>query len=72
MAKKSISVGVDKETQARWDLDTLRQAKEIEANKSRLVAAQNYAKQQVKMLGGIVSKPTTSRSSSKKKQHGKG
>lgn len=67
MAKKSTSIGVDKEMQARWDVDTLRQAKEIEANKSRLAAAKKYAQQQVKMLGGIVSKPTTSRSSSKKK-----
>jgi hypothetical protein len=56
-SKKNTSVGVDKDYQARWDLDTLRQAKEIEANTSRLRAAQNYAKLQVKMLGGIVSKP---------------
>ena len=67
MAKKSISIGIDKEMQAKWDLDTLRQAKEIEANKSRLAAAQKYAKQQVAMLGGIVSKSSPSRSSSKKK-----
>ena len=67
MAKKSISIGIDKEYQAQWDLDTLRKAKEIEANATRLRAAQNYAKQQVKMLGGIVSKPTVSKSSSKKK-----
>lgn len=68
MAKKSSSVGIDKDMQARWDLDTLRQAKEIESNTSRMKAAQNYAKLQVKMLGGIVSKPTTSRSSSSKKK----
>ena len=56
MAKKKTStLGMDKEYQARWDLDTLRQAKEIENNVSRMRAAQNYAKEQVKMLGGIVS-----------------
>lgn len=54
-SKKSI-VSIDKEYQAQWDLDTLRKAKEIEANAARLRAAQNYAKEQVKMLGGIVSK----------------
>jgi hypothetical protein len=61
--KKTSTVGVDKEYQARWDLDTLRQAKEIEANAARMRAAQNYAKQQVKMLGNIVSpaKKTTSK-----------
>ena len=48
-------ISIDKEHQARWDLDTLRQAKEIEANRARMAAAQNYAKAQVKMLGGIVS-----------------
>lgn len=52
---KTKTLKMDKEYQAKWDLDTLRQAKEIEANKARMMAAQNYAKEQVKMLGGIVS-----------------
>lgn len=52
---KSKALKMDKEYQAKWDLDTLRQAKEIEANAARMRAAQNYAKEQVKMLGGIVS-----------------
>jgi hypothetical protein len=56
MAKIS-ALKMDKEYQAKWDLDTLRQAREIEANKARMMAAQNYAKEQVKMLGGIVSGP---------------
>lgn len=62
MASKK-SIGVNKEYQARWDLDTLRQAKEIESNAARLRAAQNYAKEQVKMLGNIASpaKKTTSK-----------
>lgn len=53
--KKSTTLSVDKQYQAKWDLDTLRQAKEIETNAARMRAAQNYAKEQVKMLGGIVS-----------------
>ena len=52
---KSKALKMDKEYQAKWDLDTLRQAREIEANKARMMSAQNYAKEQVKMLGGIVS-----------------
>jgi hypothetical protein len=52
---KTKALKMDKEYQAKWDLDTLRQAKEIEANKARMMAAQNYAKEQVKMLGNIVS-----------------
>ena len=52
---KSKALKMDKEYQAKWDLDTLRQAREIEANKARMMAAQNYAKEQVKMLGNIVS-----------------
>jgi hypothetical protein len=52
---KSSALKMDKEYQAKWDLDTLRQAKEIETNRARMMAAQNYAKEQVKMLGGIVS-----------------
>jgi hypothetical protein len=52
---KIKALKMDKEYQAKWDLDTLRQAKEIEANNARMMAAQNYAKEQVKMLGNIVS-----------------
>ena len=55
MATSKSQLKVDKEYQARWDLDTLKQAKEIQSNSARLKAAQNYAKEQVKMLGGIVS-----------------
>ena len=71
MAKsKKTLVKMDKEYQAKWDLDTLRQAREIEANKARMIAAQNYAKEQVKMLGGIVSgtgKAPAKKTTSKKK-----
>jgi hypothetical protein len=52
---KSKTLKIDKEYQAKWDLDTLKQAKEIQNNAARMRAAQNYAKEQVKMLGGIVS-----------------
>jgi hypothetical protein len=67
MAK--ITNKVDKEYQAKWDLDTLRQAKEIQSNTARMKAAQNYAKEQVKMLGGIVSDKgkAPARKSSRKK-----
>jgi hypothetical protein len=68
MAKTKLS-SVDP-YQAKWDLDTLRQAKEIEANKARMSAATNYAKEQVKMLGGIVSgsgKAPAKKSTPKKK-----
>lgn len=54
---KSSALKMDKEYQAKWDIDTLKQAKEIEADKARMMAAQNYAKKQVLMLGGIVSGP---------------
>lgn len=67
---KSKALKMDKEYQAKWDLDTLRQAREIEANKARMMAAQNYAKEQVKMLGGIVSgsgKAPAKKTTSKKK-----
>jgi hypothetical protein len=53
--KKLKSLSIDKKFQAQWDLDTLKQAKEIEGNKARMTAVQNHAKEQVKMLGGIVS-----------------
>ena len=68
--KKSMVLSVDKKYQAKWDLDTLRQAKEIEANAARMKAAQNFARQEVKMLGGIVSgksKVSARKSSNKKK-----
>lgn len=68
-SKKTL-VKMDKEYQAKWDLDTLRQAKEIESNAARMRAAQNYAKEQVKMLGGIVSgsgKAPAKKSTTKKK-----
>ena len=67
MAKVKIS---SDPYQAKWDLDTLRQAKEIEANRARLNAAKTYAKEQVKMLGGIVSgsgKAPAKKSTPKKK-----
>lgn len=67
---KSKAIKLDKEYQAKWDLDTLRQAKEIESNAARMRAAQNYAKEQVKMLGGIVSgsgKAPAKKSTTKKK-----
>ena len=67
MAKTKLSTDP---YQAKWDLDTLRQAKEIEANKARMSAATNYAKEQVKMLGGIVSgsgKAPAKKSTPKKK-----
>jgi len=58
----------EKKMQARWDLDTLRQAKEIMKDGGRFKAAQSYAKEQIMALGGIVNagKPAT-KSSVKKK-----
>jgi len=53
--KKLKSLSIDKKFQAQWDLDTLKQAKEIENDKARMTAVKNRAKEQVKMLGGIVS-----------------
>jgi hypothetical protein len=53
MAKINISAE-EKKMQARWDLDTLRQAEEIKKNQQRLKAAQGYAQEQIKALGGIV------------------
>ena len=53
MAKLNMSAQ-DKKMQARWDLDTLRQAEEIRKNQQRLKAAQGYAQEQIKALGGIV------------------
>ncbi len=53
MAKISMSLE-DKKMQARWDLDTLRQAEEIKKNAARMKAAQGYAQEQIKALGGIV------------------
>ena len=53
MAKINMSAE-DKKMQARWDLDTLRQAEEIKKNTARMKAAQGYAQEQIKALGGIV------------------
>lgn len=53
MAKLSMSAE-DKKYQAKWDLDTLKQAKEIMANAARFKAAQSAAKEQMMALGGIV------------------
>jgi len=67
---KSKGLSMDKEYQAKWDIDTLKQAKEIESDKARMMAAQNYAKKQVLMLGGIVSegnKTPVKKTMSKKK-----
>jgi hypothetical protein len=54
MASKIKMSAEDKKYQAKWDLDTLRQAKEIMANGGRFKAAQAIAKQQMMALGGIV------------------
>ena len=53
MAKVSMSAE-DKKYQAKWDLDTLKQAKEIMANANRFKAAQAAAKEQMMALGDIV------------------
>jgi hypothetical protein len=53
MAKINMSME-DKKYQAKWDLDTLKQAKEIMANAARFKAAQSAAKEQMMALGGIV------------------
>lgn len=53
MAKIKMSME-DKKYQAKWDLDTLKQAKEIMANAARFKAAQSAAKEQMMALGGIV------------------
>ena len=60
MAKMNISQE-EKKMQARWDLDTLRQAEEIKKNQQRLKAAQGYAQEQIKDLGGIVKSQTPMR-----------
>jgi len=60
MAKISMSAE-DKKMQARWDLDTLRQAEEIKKNQQRFKAAQGYAQEQIKALGGIVKSQTPMR-----------
>jgi hypothetical protein len=54
MASKLKMSVEDKKYQAKWDLDTLRQAKEIMADGGRFKAAQAIAKQQMMALGGIV------------------
>jgi len=45
MASKIKMSAEDKKYQAKWDLDTLRQAKEIMADGGRFKAAQAIAKQ---------------------------
>ena len=67
-SKKVSMTSDDAKYQAKWDLDTLRQAEEIRKNSSRMKAAESFAKEQIKMLGGIVTKPTSSRSVSSKKK----
>lgn len=66
MAIKIKMSSDEKNYQAKWDLDTLKQAKEIMANAARFKAAQSAAKEQMMALGGIVNagkktsvKPTT-------------
>lgn len=54
MASKIKMSAEDKKYQAKWDLDTLRQAREIMADGGRFKAAQSIAKQQMMALGGIV------------------
>jgi hypothetical protein len=66
-SKKIAMSSEDAKYQAKWDLDTLQQAEKIKKDSARMKAAENFAKEQIKMLGGIVSKPTVSRSSFKKK-----
>lgn len=68
MASKIKMSAEDKKYQAKWDLDTLRQAKEIMADGGRFKAAQTIAKQQMMALGGIVNagKKTVKQSSKKK------
>lgn len=65
-SKKVSMTSLDAKYQAKWDLDTLRQAEEIRKNSSRMKAAESFAKEQIKMLGGIVSKPVSKISSKKK------
>jgi|688.fasta_scaffold2340137_1 hypothetical protein len=67
MAKKRSSIGIDKNYQAEWDYKTLNEAEKIKNDANRFKSVQGYAKEQIKMLGGIISKPAVSRSSSKKK-----
>jgi hypothetical protein len=60
----SIKISADeKRWRAESDLDSLKRAKEIMADKARLAAAQGIAKKQIAALGGIVkgnSKPSSS------------
>lgn len=57
----------DKKREMQWmaesDLDALKRAKEIMADKTRLAAAQAIAKKQMMALGGIV---TSGKSTAKK------
>ena len=69
MASKVKMSAEDKKYQAKWDLDTLRQAREIMADKTRFSAAQGMAKQQMMALGGIVNagkKPPMKQATKKK------
>ena len=69
MASKIKMSAEDKKYQAKWDLDTLRQAREIMADGGRFKAAQAIAKQQMMALGGIVNaskKPAAKSIKSKK------
>jgi len=54
MARSIKLSAIDKKWMAESDLDALKRAKEIMADKARLSAAQNVAKQQMQALGGIV------------------
>ncbi|NDC94819.1 hypothetical protein EB118_05795 [bacterium] len=69
MASKVKMSAEDKKYQAKWDLDTLRQAREIMADGGRFKAAQSIAKQQMMALGGIVNagkKPPMKQATKKK------
>lgn len=55
MARAIKLTAMDKKWMAESDLEALKRAKEIMADKTRLAAAQNVAKQQMQALGGIVS-----------------
>jgi hypothetical protein len=60
----------DKKREMQWmaesDLDALKRAKEIMADKARLAAAQAIAKKQMMALGGIVTAGKSTAKSNKK------
>jgi len=68
MAKNQISI--EKKWMAESDLEALKRAKEIMADKARLTAAQNIAQQQMKALGGIatVGKKSVTKTPTKSKK----